>query len=359
MNPLVQLKQTALVFLVALLLGCFWFLPAAQAVLPPPDGGYSGFNTAEGQNALFNLDVNEGFANTGVGWFSLSSNNEGDFNTATGAGSLLFNSADNNTATGAAALLFNTAGSNNAAVGAAALLNNTEGVDNNAIGVFALKSNTSGDFNNAHGSNALSANVDGGGNNAFGDIALVSNVSGSGNTAIGDGALVSCTSGNSNVVVGAGTGGAITTSSNVIAIGAGVLGESSVFGELNNSCYIGNIHGRPVDPATVAPVFVDADGKLGTLTSAAAGNKMTAPNPQGAQPQAILNKFLKEHKRVEEQESKIEKQEASIAELRSTTAHLQKRMEILTTQLKEQAAQIQKVNARLGISTLQVAENNQ
>ena len=67
------------------------FLPRAQAVVPTPDGGYPGFNTAEGQNALLSLDVNNGFANTAVGWFSLLSNVDGDFNTATGAGSLLFN----------------------------------------------------------------------------------------------------------------------------------------------------------------------------------------------------------------------------------------------------------------------------
>ena len=34
---------------------CFGLTPVAQAVVPPPDGGYPGFNTAEGQNALFNL----------------------------------------------------------------------------------------------------------------------------------------------------------------------------------------------------------------------------------------------------------------------------------------------------------------
>jgi hypothetical protein len=58
-----------------------------QAVIPPPDGGYPGFNTAEGQNALFSLTT--GSANTAVGWFSLFSNAQGSFNTATGAGALL------------------------------------------------------------------------------------------------------------------------------------------------------------------------------------------------------------------------------------------------------------------------------
>jgi hypothetical protein len=36
---------------------CLASLPALQAVLPPPDGGYAGFNTAEGQNALFSLTI--------------------------------------------------------------------------------------------------------------------------------------------------------------------------------------------------------------------------------------------------------------------------------------------------------------
>src|SRR5215216_6848824 len=81
---------------------------SAQAVVPPPDGGYPNFNTAEGDKALFSLTT--GAANTAVGWFSLFTNAEGSFNTATGAGTLLFNTTDENTAFGAAALLFNTTG---------------------------------------------------------------------------------------------------------------------------------------------------------------------------------------------------------------------------------------------------------
>jgi hypothetical protein len=55
----------------------------------PPDGGYPGFNTAEGQNALFNLTT--GVGNTAVGWVSLWSDTDGSYNTAVGAGTLLFN----------------------------------------------------------------------------------------------------------------------------------------------------------------------------------------------------------------------------------------------------------------------------
>jgi hypothetical protein len=88
--------------------------PKAQAVVPPPDGGYPNFTTAEGTKALQNLTT--GSANTAVGWFSLFSDTEGSFNTATGAGTLLFNTAGENTAFGTAALLFDTTGGGNTAV---------------------------------------------------------------------------------------------------------------------------------------------------------------------------------------------------------------------------------------------------
>ena len=41
--------------LLALALGAFAPAQRAQAVVPAPDGGYPGDNTAEGQNALLNL----------------------------------------------------------------------------------------------------------------------------------------------------------------------------------------------------------------------------------------------------------------------------------------------------------------
>ena len=51
MNHPIRLKTTP-PLLITLTLLCIGLLPRAQAVVPPPDGGYPGFNTAEGQNAL-------------------------------------------------------------------------------------------------------------------------------------------------------------------------------------------------------------------------------------------------------------------------------------------------------------------
>ena len=55
MHSLIQNKTTILPLLIAGVFACFAISPMAKAVVPPPDGGYPGFNTAEGQNALFSL----------------------------------------------------------------------------------------------------------------------------------------------------------------------------------------------------------------------------------------------------------------------------------------------------------------
>jgi uncharacterized coiled-coil protein SlyX len=57
----------------------------------------------------------------------------------------------------------------------------------------------------------------------------------------------------------------------------------------------------------------------------------------------LLNEFLKEHRRGEEQDCKIREQETTIAELRSE-------MKALAARINEQASQLQKVSARLQIN---------
>ena len=216
-------SRTALI-LIALALGVLALSPGAQAVSPPPDGGYAGGNTAEGQGALLNLT--SGTFNTAVGLFSLRSNTEGNFNTAIGGGALFANTANDNTATGAGALLSNSIGTDNTANGSFALLNNTTGTENAAFGAKALLSSTTG----------------------------------GGNTAVGFNALPNNTTGITNTAVGFNAGFGITTADNVIVIGTNVAGQN-----LDHSCFIGEIFGETSSSGTA--VFINSEGRLGTATS--------------------------------------------------------------------------------------------
>ncbi len=254
--------------LALLALNCFALLSTAQALVPPPDGGYPGGNTAEGQNALFSLTT--GTFNTAVGFLSGHAFTTGNLNTAIGAGALLLTHADENTATGAAALLNSSGGFGNTANGAFALFNDTDGDFNTANGDGALFHNTTGNGNTAVGLNALASNSTGGANTAVGSEALLNNTTGSNNTAVGDGALGNST-GFNNVAAGAGAASGVTDANNVICIGAFLSGLNQ-----DNSCFISNIFGAPVGGDAV-PVSIDSTGKLGTFTSSRRYKKEIKP----------------------------------------------------------------------------------
>jgi hypothetical protein len=451
MNPLIQLKKAAAVFVGALV--CFSLLPTMQAVSPPPDGCYPGFTTAEGCNALHFLSTGAG--NTGVGWYSLFLDTTGSFNTGVGAGTLALNNGNSNTATGAGALLLNESGnrntatgtdallyngvsgfgmanynnafgafalfnnddgfSNNAmgdsalfenihgventaigdlalafndttgigkanyntAVGAEALYSNTDGDSNNAVGVQALGSNTGGFFNQAMGFQALGSNLDGDVNIAIGDSALSSNVHGSFNTVVGwDAGLTA--EGDDNIYIGATSADGVTSENGTIRIGD----PNFVL-----ACYIAGIVGQTATSGS--PIFIDANGKLGTLTSSARFKDDIKPmdnvsealfalkpvafrykkqiDPAGT-PQLglvaedvdkvnpalvvrdkegkpysvryeavnamLLNEFLKEHKTVQDQK-------ATIAELKHNFGEQQKQIEALTAGLQKVSTQLE------------------
>jgi trimeric autotransporter adhesin len=359
---------------------CIGLLPKALAFVPAPDGGYPGFNTAEGQNALFSLTTGAG--NTAVGWFSLFSNTESSFITATGAGALLFSTAGQNTAFGAAALLFNTGGFNNTAVGAAALSNNTTADGNTANGAFALFSNTEGVVNTASGAAALSSNTTGSNNTAYGEEAL-ENSNNNHNTAVGSSALRSNTTGSENTALGSFAGINVTTADRVICIG--ING-----GNVSNSCFIGNIFWETtVNVGT--PVLIDSAGQLGTISSSRRfkheiksmdeaseailtlkpvtfhykSDKKSTPqfgliaeevaevNPDlivrdkngeiyavryEAVNAMLLNEFLKEHRTVQEQKATVEQLKQ---DFQSRLAQQQKQIEALTAGLQKVSAQLE------------------
>jgi trimeric autotransporter adhesin len=199
--------KIVLAVLELLTLGAFGLLPEAQAVTPPPDGCYAGLTTAEGCDALRLLTG--GKANTAVGWHSLFSAGDANFNTGVGAGALALTTtgADSNTAVGTASMLLNTTGFINTAIGTDALLFNDSGAGNSAVGAFALYNNIDGSDNSAFGRSALVQNIHAHGNTAIGAEALRSNdATGNNvarfNTAIGAGALVSNTDGELNTAVG-------------------------------------------------------------------------------------------------------------------------------------------------------------
>ena len=375
---------------IVILIACIGLSPHAQAVIPPPDGGYPGGNTAEGQTALFSLTT--GGFNTAIGWLSLRSNSTGSFNTAIGAGTLFANTADNNTATGAGALLGNTTGLQNTANGAFALFSNTEGLYNTAAGDSALFSNTSGESNTANGNGTLFYNT-----------------TGTANTAIGYSALSNNSTGSHNIALGSGAGGNLTTGSNNIDIGnnGGLGGESATIrigvSGVHTRTFIGAIREVTTGNFDAIPVMIDSAGQLGTTSSSRrfkhdiepmdkASDAILALKPvtfhyksdTRGTPQfgliaeevaeinpdlvvrdekgalytvrydavnaMLLNEFLKEHRKVEAQQSKIDKQEATMTEVRSIIAQQQEGMEVLAMRLEEQASQIQKVNAQIEMS---------
>ena len=225
MNPSIQLKKTIPLFLVALV--CFAVSPVSRAVSPPPDGGYPGANTAEGHDALLNLT--SGSDNTAIGFKTLFNDTSGLDNTAIGSGALYSNTTGNdNTAIGEGVLNQNTSGFGNTATGIEAMLSNTTGSNNTATGNSALNANLTGTFNTANGAGALFKNTIGSNNTATGLSALANNISGSDNTASGFEALLFNRSGNNNIAVGATAGKNINIGSNNIDIGhQGVRDESN------------------------------------------------------------------------------------------------------------------------------------
>jgi hypothetical protein len=341
------------------------------AIAPPPGGNYPGANTAIGQQAF--LFLTSGQYNTAVGFLAQAGNATANFNTAVGAGALLSNTAEGNTATGAGALLKNTTGIENTAIGESALFTSTDGDRNTAVGADALLNNTGGAFNVGLGFNALGDNTTGSSNIALGGNALSSNLVGSNNTAVGAIAGINST-GDGNVYVGAGM--------------IGVAGES-------NHTYVRNIKDTSVSGGNSDTVTLDlTTGLLGHLSSSARYKENIKPmgdssealyrlkpvtfrykkevdriqsptfgliaeqvadvNPDlvarnsNGQPEGVhyeqvnamlLNEFLKEHQ---------------------TVVELKKEIAVLTAKMEEQAAQLQKVSARveMGKPATRIVVNN-
>jgi hypothetical protein len=368
--------------LIPLILVCFAFAPQTRAavdVVPPPDGCYPGFTTAEGCQALKNLSG--GTANTGLGWRALFSVGDASFNVGVGAGALVLTrtNGDANTAVGTAAILLNQFGMRNTGVGAAVLLNtdgpeaqNGEGSFNGAVGSFALNANTSGFSNNAMGDSALFRNQSGAQNTAIGDEALenndATNTGSSFNTAVGALALFNNTTGVGNTAVGQGVGPNLDNGFNNTYVGSLVgsldpvgdplpdedltirIGDKSADGFGSAACYIGGIFNNEQPLAAnvvVVTLNLDTDELGWDGGVARSGRAPAAPNRAAPQP------------RVRPQPGNHAMLNQKVEQLQATVTQQQQQIETLTTQLKEQAAQIQKVSAQLEMvrPTPRVVEN--
>jgi hypothetical protein len=281
-----------------------------------------------------------------------------------------------NNAFGDAAMFSNTTGARNTAIGDDALFSCTNGSENVALGDEAGSNLTTGDGNIYIGAGVSAGNVD---ENGF--IRIGDNLPSGGIGVLDGGPLANF------VVIGNGLNTQGITIGTLIGFGSVSIGNGLQTTGGASTCNIGGIYNQAFGPADMA-VRIGSDNKLGTVVSSRRFKHDIQPIDKGSEailalkpvtflyksdttntPRVgliaedvaevsrelvildkegkplsvryedvnvmLLNEFLKEHKKVEEQQ-------ANIAELKSTVG-------VLTAQLKEQAAQIQKVSAQLEV----------
>jgi hypothetical protein len=293
---------------------CIGLSPAVRAVVPAPDGGYPGFNTAEGTNAL--LSLTSGVGNNAIGFHALRDNTTGTHNTADGF---------------------------------AALSRTTTGQHNTATGDEALGSNTTGSFNTADGAHSLENNT------------------GLGNTALGFGAGANVTTATNVICLGAGVLGANENNSCFIG---NVFNRTSPVGAavfVNSSGKLGTITSSRRFKEEIEPMAQASEGlfalkpvtfryKKGIDPQGIPQFGLVAEDVEAVNPDLVvrdeegkvntvrydavnamlLNEFLKEHRKVEE--------------LSSIVAEQRKEVNALAAAVKEQVAQVQKVSAQVELS---------
>jgi uncharacterized coiled-coil protein SlyX len=258
--------------------------------------------------------------------------------------------------------------------------------------------NTTGEFNSANGWNALQHNITGVQNTASGFNALLSNQSGSFNTAVGGASLLNA-NGSGNTALGYLAGNAIALGNDNIDIGnTGVASDSATIriGSGQTATFIVGIRGVTTGNADAVPVLIDSAGQLGTMSSSRRFKKEIKPMDKASDailalkpvtfhyksdntdtPQfgliaeevaqvnpalvvhdekgeiytvryeainaMLLNEFLNEHRKNEEQEATITLLQTTDAKQEAIIAKQQKQIEALTEGL-------QKVNTQLEAS---------
>ncbi len=269
-----------------------------------------------------------------------------------------------------------------------------------------------GRYNTANGDFALYSNTSGTENTAIGDAALYNNTANL-NIAVGAAAGETLTTGDNNIDIG---NIGVAGEANTIRIGTvtDVTDEFSLDHPPHTATFIAGINGATV---TGTAVLIDATtGQLGTILSSQRFKDAIKPmdkaseailslkpvtfrykhelDPKGI-PQfgliaeevakvnpdlvvrdrdgkvysvryeavnaMLLNEFLKEHLKVEEQHRQMQEQQAVITQLKLTVAQQEKTMELVNARLKQQEAQIQKVSDQfeMGKAAARVVGSNQ
>jgi uncharacterized coiled-coil protein SlyX len=241
---------------------------------------------------------------------------------------------------------------------------------------------------------------------------------GSSNTAVGIQSLNNNSSGSSNVAIGALAGQNLTTGNNNIDIGANVLGNA---GEANTirigksgtqqKAFVAGVSGKTV--ASGVGVIINASGQLGTVLSSA--RFKTAIKPMDKSSEAILslqpvtfrykeeldpdgipqfglvaeqvekvnpdlvvrgedgkvmtvryeavnamllNEFLKEHRKVAEQQAMIDQLKSTVAKQEAAIGQQGKAMELLAAHVKEQDSRTRVFQTQLSKARSQMVVNN-
>jgi len=286
----------------------FASVPLTYAVVPAPDGGYTGRNTAEGADALFSLTT--GAYNTAVGFEAMKANTTGVTNTAIGYRALQDNlDGGGNTAVGNHALQ-HTTGSDNIAVGSNAGINITTGSDNIDVG------------NSGSAMDGKTIRI---GRNGVQDHTFIAGIS-----------AVPLAGGASVVVRTDGQLGVASVSS--VRFKEQIKPMNKASEAIFALKPVTFLYKKDIDPqsmpqfglvaeevAKVNPDLVTRDDKGALYTV-----RYDAVNAM------LLNEFLKEHSKVEQLEATADQQAKEINELKAS--------------LKQQAAQIQKVSAQFEMS---------
>jgi hypothetical protein len=360
-------------------------------------------NTASGAFTLFSNT--SGFGNTAIGSNALLSNTTGGtLGTTQGI------DVGPNTAVGTDALVSNTNANANTAVGYQALGRNTSGLQDTDLGLstavgFQALANATGPgaaFNDAFGYQALFHLNAGTNNVAVGGHALVASTIGSNNVAVGNQAGVNITTGSDNICIGFGAGLNIITGSNNISIGDSSSGDADDTIRIGRAgvqtkTVVAGIFGAVVPGGTA--VVINSEGQLGTNTSSAhfkdkikpmhkASEAILRLKPvtfhykaeKGSTPQygliaeevaeitpdlvvrdkegrpytvrydavnaMLLNEFLKEHRKVEQQQAIIAELKSTVAQQKKSFARQEAQIGALRFGLQQVSDRIETVNSR-------------